>query len=310
MSPATSRIVRGLVSAGLLAYLLWRADAAAIWATVRAADPAWLVVAFLLHVPGYLISAVRWRLLLLAQRIRVPLRLLLASYLVGTFFNQLLPTTIGGDLVRVYDTAKYSRSPEASFLAVVVERLTGILALAVFALVGLVIAGKPVAGVRLTGMVALMLALTLVPLWLVWYPRLGEPLLRAARRLGGGKLAALTGRVEQALACFGSARGSLGVALGLAFVLQVTVVIHFYLIAQALDLPLPFGFFFLVVPVATFVLMLPVSINGIGVREGIYALFFSEFGIPVAGAIAFVWLGFAMVLVYAAVGGLVYAVRK
>lgn len=305
-----ARLFRASISALLLLYLLSRTDLGAIWTTVRSADPVWLTVAFALHVPGYLISAVRWRLLLLTQRIRIPLRLLLHSYLVGTFFNQLLPTTVGGDLVRVYDTTKFSRAPEAAFLAVVVERLTGILALAVLALLGLFISVQRVAGVRLTGIVTVMLGLTFLPLWFVWSPRLSEPLLRVLRRLGGGRIDALVGRVQQALALFGGAKGSLLLVLALAFLLQITVVVHFYLIARALDLALPPSFFFLVVPVATVVIMLPVSINGIGVREGVYVLFFSEFGIPVAGAVAFAWLGFGMVLIYGAAGGILYALRK
>ncbi len=310
MSRGGARLFRASISAVLLLYLLSRTDLGAIWTTVRSADPVWLMVAFALHVPGYLISAVRWRLLLLTQRIRIPLRLLLNSYLVGTFFNQLLPTTVGGDVVRVYDTTKYSQAPEASLLAVVVERLTGILALAVFALLGLFVSVQRVAGVRLTGLVVVMLGLTFLPLWFVWSPRLREPVLRGLRRLAGRRIDALVGRVEQALALFGGATGSLLLVLALAFLLQITVVVHFYLIARALDLALPLSFFFLIVPVATVVTMLPVSINGIGVREGVYALFFSEFGIPVAGAVAFAWLGFGMVLVYGAAGGIVYALRK
>ncbi len=311
MKQSILRLARATVSAVLLGYLLWRTDLGAIWATVRAADPLWLTVAFALHVPGYLISAIRWQLLLLTQQIDVPLRLLLGSYLVGTFFNQLLPTTVGGDVVRVYDTAKYTQAAEASLLAVVIERLTGVLALAILALGGLLWSIQRVAGVRLTGVVAAMIAVTLGPLCLVWSPRLRDPLLRLARRVaGGGRPWELLGRVERALALFGGARGSLLAAMALAFLLQVTVVVHFYLIARALGLTLPFSFFFLVVPVATFVLMLPVSINGIGVREGVYVLFFSEFGIPVAGAIAFAWLGFGMVLAYGALGGVLYALRR
>lgn len=305
------RLLRAAMSALLLGYLLWRTDLGAIWTTVRAADPLWLAVAFALHVPGYLISAVRWRLLLLAQKIQVPLQLLLASYLVGTFFNQLLPTTVGGDVVRVYDTAKYSQAPEASFLAVVVERLTGVLALAILAFFGLLWSVQRVAGIGLIWVVLAMIVVTVAPLWVVWSPRLSGPLLRVARRTaGGGRLRGLVGRIEQALSLFGGAKGVLAGVMALAFVLQLNVVVHFYLIARALDLTLPFSFFFLVVPVATFILMLPVSINGIGVREGVYALFFSEFGVPVAGAIAFAWLGFGMVLVYGALGGVLYAFRR
>jgi uncharacterized protein (TIRG00374 family) len=304
------RAIRALVSAGLLGVLLWRTDLRAIAATVRAADVAWLAAALLLHVPGYLVSAVRWQLLLRTQRLPVPLGVLLRSYLVGTFFNQLLPTTVGGDVVRVFDTARYTGAREAAFLAVLIERLTGVLALGVLALLGLGVSLGRVGGAGLTAMVAAMILLTAIPTWLVWSPRLLGPALGLARRRGGARVQGLVDRGEQALALFGKARGSLLAALALGFLLQILVVAHFYLIARALDLGLPLGYLFLVVPVATFVLMLPVSINGIGVREGVFALFFAEFGVPVAGAIAFAWLGFGMALVYGAVGGVLYAIRR
>jgi len=190
-----------------------------------------------------------------------------------------------------------------------VERLTGVVALAIFALLGLLLSVRRVAGIPLTGVVAVFLAIAVLPLWVVWSPRSLEPLFRVVGRVGG-RVPGLVDKIRQALALFGGAKGSLAIAIALSFLLQINVIVHFYLIARAMSLALPLSFFFLVVPVATFILMLPVSINGIGVREGVYALFFSEFGIPVAGAIAFAWLAFGTVLVYGALGGVLYALRR
>jgi acetyltransferase-like isoleucine patch superfamily enzyme len=301
------RLLRAALSAVLLG-TWWRADLGAIWTTVRGADAAWLLVAFALHVPGYLVSAVRWRLLLLTQRIQV--RCASCSAPTWSAPSSTSPAHHGGRRRRPGVRHRQVQPvPEAAFLAVVVERLTGILGPRRLR------ARRPPpergAGGRspVTGVVIAMLGLTVVPLWLVWSPRWSAPpsgpsggwAADASRGSSGG-----SSRPSRSSA----ARGTLLVALALGFLLQVLVVLHFYLIARALELAVPLGFFFLVVPVATFVLMLPVSINGIGVREGVFALFFAEFGVPVAGAIAFAWLGFAMVLVYGAVGGLLYALRR
>ena len=63
----------------------------------------WLALSFSLHALGLLISAYRWQILARAQGDRVPLMFLAKSYLVGTFFNNFLPTRFGGDIVRIWD---------------------------------------------------------------------------------------------------------------------------------------------------------------------------------------------------------------
>ena len=95
----------------------------------------WLAVAFSLHTLGLLFSAYRWRILIRAQGDDVPLSFLVKSYLVGTFFNNFLPTRFGGDVVRIWDGSKYSQSLVRSSAVVLVERATGIIVLFLFALV-------------------------------------------------------------------------------------------------------------------------------------------------------------------------------
>ena len=98
-------------------------------------------------------------------------------------------------------------------------------------------------------------------------------------------------------------------ALGLAFLLQLNVIVFFYLIAKALGLTIPFHYLLLVIPLIQLCLMVPISINGIGLRENAYIFFLAPIGISAAAAVALSWVAFALVLIYALGGGLLYAFR-
>src|SRR2546421_4022109 len=102
--------VKITVSLILLTILFWRIDAARLWESVRRASLAWLAVALGIYLLNVLVSVWRWRLLLGTQDIDLPRRTLLGSFLVALFFNNFLPSNIGGDVIRIRDTAKAAKS--------------------------------------------------------------------------------------------------------------------------------------------------------------------------------------------------------
>jgi len=171
---ARATAIKCAVTAGLLAWLLGRVDLRGIGAALADARPAWVGAAFALHFVGLLLSAVRWRLLLRAQGAEAPLRFLAQSLLIGTFFNNFLPSTVGGDLMRARDTAGHAGSGTGALAVVLVERASGILVLGFFALAaplagalghGAASAPATLAGsVLLVGFVALVLLLRPRPL--------------------------------------------------------------------------------------------------------------------------------------------------
>ena len=102
---ALTLVLKIVVSGGLLYLLLGRTDFSRLWGYVRNASPLWLAAGLLLYFVMILLSVWRWRILLTAQHVAVPAGRLLNSYLVATFFNNFLPSNIGGDVIRIRDTA-------------------------------------------------------------------------------------------------------------------------------------------------------------------------------------------------------------
>ena len=106
------------------------------------------------------------------------------------------------------------------------------------------------------------------------------------------------------------ARSAVLGALILSVLLQINVVVCFILIARSIGIEVPVESMFLIIPVALFIMMLPISINAIGVRETVFVFLFSLYGIENFQALAFAWLAYGLTLSQGILGGIVFALRK
>ena len=134
------------VSGLLLAYLLSGTDLKALLVRVRTSDTLLMAVAVTCYALMLVLSTWRWQLLLSAQGYPAPLRDLSASYLVATFFNNFLPSNIGGDVVRVRDSSRLTGSVVTSLAVVAVDRIVGLGALYALAAVAYLLGGPQARG--------------------------------------------------------------------------------------------------------------------------------------------------------------------
>src|SRR5256885_10719042 len=138
-SPARRYLLLALklsVSTVLLVLLFSRIDVGRLWATARLASVPWLLIALAVYAVGIVAAVWRWELLLKAQYVVMPPRRLMGSFLVAAFFNNFLPSNIGGDVIRIRDTARPAGSKTLATTVVLVDRGLGLMALVLVAAVG------------------------------------------------------------------------------------------------------------------------------------------------------------------------------
>lgn len=296
------------VSIALLALLLSRTDLHAIGALFRSLHIPIFFGSILLYLVAQLLSTIRWNCLLQAEKIHLPFWRLILLYYEGMFFNLMLPTAIGGDLIRGYQVSRLTKRREASMASILVERLSGFVALAIIACIAIVPAYARVSDpliVWLTagsaaGMVALIASLL--------SDRLQALFFRLLHGVGLGRFHDTVHRLYEAVQQYWTHRSTLLLALGLSLVLQSLVITIFYLISLALNLSVPFGYFFLFVPLMSVVSMLPISIAGLGLREGSAVYLFTKVGLDAAGALSLSLLWFAVTALCSGLGGIVFLV--
>lgn len=303
-----SNLFQVVVSGGLIYWLLRGTNLAEIFTAVRSADIWLLILAFSLHIVGYIMSAFRWRLLLRTRGAEASIPYLLESYVVGVFFNNFLPSTIGGDIYRAYDSYRLGHSRSNAVAIVFVDRFLGLLALMLFALLALLSSNELTRNIPLLNIWVLLGSLGMIVIvWIMFMsPRWLLTIVANLKIPYGRKIRVIV----EAFLGFRGQRLVLFKALGLSALLQANVVLHYYLLAQSLRLPIPVYSFFLIIPLATVITMLPISVNGIGVRENVYVFFFAPFAVLKPEAVAFAWIAYGMVVLQGIIGGIVYALRR
>lgn len=298
------------VSLALLAYLLSTTDLSALDETVRSADLVDMLAAVVFFVLMLGLATWRWRLLLGAVGAPAPIRRLAASYLVATFFNNFLPSNIGGDIVRVRDSSRLTGSVATSLAVVGIDRILGFGALYVLAAAAFFLAPPAVRG--LAGARAVLLGLTLLFAFLAYVffrPGTARWIMAATRLSSIGWAREQFEVVQDAVHAYRARVGTIWLAGAASLALQALVVLYYIAIAKGLGIPLTASAAFLMVPLCTLLQAVPVSFNGWGLREGLFALYFSQVGLPRSSALAFSLVGAGLMVVLSLSGAFAWMAR-
>ncbi|HET7293757.1 MAG TPA: lysylphosphatidylglycerol synthase transmembrane domain-containing protein [Vicinamibacteria bacterium] len=299
------------VSLVLLGYLLHTTDMQALLVRVRQGDLLLLAFAVLLYVGMIVLSTWRWRTLMSAQGYDASLRDLSASYLVATFFNNFLPSNIGGDLIRVQDSSRLTGSRRTTSLAIVaVDRILGFAALYALAAAAFLLGGAAVR--HLAGARVVLLGLSLLFAFLaLLYFREGTARALMARS-GLVRIPWARERFEVVQEAVHEYRRNFRAVLqafGASLMLQTLFIYYYFAIARSLRIPLPLTACFLMVPLCTLVQSIPVSLNGWGIRESVFVLYFAQVGLAKDSALAFSLLGAGLVVLLSLSGAIVWTSR-
>jgi uncharacterized membrane protein YbhN (UPF0104 family) len=291
------------VSLGLLLLLVWKVGWRETWETLRQADARYLLLAWGIYLFSMVVRAYRWHVLLRIQNLMTPMSTLISLYFIGTFFNSVLPTGFGGDVVRMYELTKHSKHGTESVSTVLVDRLCGFVVLFVMAVLALPFSYRlipPAVSILIVGITVLTLVGIGLALsdtvwdWLVCLPLLKR--LLASPRVVNFRVSIRANRTR-----------SIGGALVASLAFNVLLMVMNYVIATALGVSISPWYFLIFIPIISFLLTLPVSFSGLGVREGGYILLFGQAGVPSSLAFAMSLCVYAVAVATGLIGGLLYA---
>ena len=293
------------VTGGLFGVMLWQLGLEPLTAFSSGLVWAWVVAKIVLHFAGLSLQAARWRLLLASQGVAASLRAVFFVNWTARFFSLALPSQYGGDAYRA--VAKLSATSSRATVAstVVLDRMVGLLGL--FVLVGLAGLIAPASAdssseVRAAPFVAAAGLLVATPLIVMRRPsRLG---LRAMAHLPIKRLRDPLSAVLRQLYTGPRPRSSLAVALGLSLLIHLASTTSAYASFRALGVDVSFAHVIVLVPMINLISQIPISINGLGVREGVFTLVFISVGVPAADAAAVALLSRVVNVALASTGGI------
>ena len=303
------KIAKVCISIFLIIYILQKVDTAELLQTIKSADIYLLIIAFSVNGIGMIPRIYKWQIILEVQDIYVPFKTLLTFSFTSSFFSIFLPTAYGGDIIRIYDVSKYSNKKLESVTSILVDRGSGALALFLIAALVLLFSYDLIQNIRIVLFTIGVLLLMLIIIIIIYH----KDEIKKIKIIT--KIITILDRKDILKNMYDTfhiyryhKRKSIEI-LALSFLAQVIAILYYPLIAYSLGLDVPLVYFFIFVPLILVILMLPISIGGIGVREGAFIFFFKKVGVLPYEAISLALVAFGLCLIWSLIGGVVYAMR-
>jgi uncharacterized protein (TIRG00374 family) len=277
MSRRTRVALEALASAVILAGLLWFSDPAGIWNTLRNANGTWMLAAVAVNAATVPLMALRWKLLLSAKGVTgVALGWLTRTYFVALFAGQFLPAAIGGDAVRAVELGRRTHDAPEAVASVLIDRLVGVVSLVALALIAYSAGGHSAGGLEVVVAETVFGAAAVVILALLFSPSLRGMAARWLEPRVEGRQLAAGQRFYDALHAYRDHGTVLLAVFALAVLVQVARIWVIVMLVSGLRLDVDTSLVFATAPVLFAALVLPVSLNGIGVREAVFVYFLRD----------------------------------
>jgi uncharacterized protein (TIRG00374 family) len=309
---AARLILKIIVSAGLLGFLLTKISTDQLLSLFETLDRRVIVAAMVVFLWSNILGSCQWHVLLRAGGVDIPYHKTIRVYFVGLFFNNFLPANIGGDAVKVYDVSRVGNSVFQVVAVTLLDRIIGIFALCLLASVA-VLTLMNVTDLESGWLYLLIFLGCMTPVIGLYFFKPVSQFLRWAIGLlrplswdkGGSSILDHLGKFK--------ARKSLILKLiTLSLVIQSMRVCTHILVAVALGVyidGLLAGAFFVFVPLLSLAMIPPITINGLGIREGLGILLLAQVGIGRTDAFAIEFLTYVISVIVSLLGLIFFVIK-
>ena len=302
-----------IISLGLIIYLISEADPhkiLEIFQRITTLRGIFLLVsAFLLTFAAIFLMSLRWRILLKGYKLDVSLSRLYGFYLIGLFFNNFLPTGIGGDVVRIYKVVNETDDRTVGFASVIIERIMGIAATLLMAIIALFLISQEFKSPRLLYTSVSLFVLISLFFLVIIRNRSFMLLLRFFDKFTIFKIGEKLNKLLEAIHFFKDRRRILAYVFIFSMMSQTAIVLMNFMLAKAFEVNVSLSMLFMVIPVSFVLTMLP-SINGLGVRDLGFVSLLGRVGVSKAGALSLSFMNLLIPMTISIWGAVLFVIQK
>jgi len=311
MSNRTKTLLKAAATLTLIAFLVFRMDLVKFWGVLSSAKWGLVLLAGLLHFCTVFFSVTRWKTILGNFDIHTPFLQLARITLIGYFFNLFLPSAIGGDFFRAYYLGRREgRGMSTTLTTTIIDRTSGVTAMLMIGLIFSLSFNIKVDGYSLLPIFLLVALAFVLGLIALFHKRIHSKISALLSRFELKELEEKMELVYEGLNRFRFNRAAIFSVIGLSLIIQFLVVVAMWTAARSIGIEAAFHVFLIFVPIVNLSMAIPLTINGVGLRESIYYLLFSQIGVPMEAAVTLGLLNFAVVAMTSLPGGIVYSFYK
>jgi hypothetical protein len=291
-------LARIVGTVALMGFALRNVNLPALLGLLETVDWRWWGAGLALVVGVQIAASIRWAALARPIGFQFPLGVFIRRFFEGLFFSLCLPTSIGGDVVKAFRLAHTTHGRVLAGCTILADRLTGLAALAIIALTALASIRLALSTIESLAFGGLLLGVVLVAVrWAVGH------LDGIAERLPPNHAARV---ILARLLPYQQQTGLVTSAIAWSLLLQLGGSVVVACVGRSVGVMLPLAFWFMAVPLVALAMVLPISISGVGVREGGLALLLAPYGVPAEKAVAIGLLWFLLNILCGLAGGLMF----
>ncbi|MEW6009372.1 MAG: lysylphosphatidylglycerol synthase transmembrane domain-containing protein [Candidatus Omnitrophota bacterium] len=302
-----SVLIRLIITALILVVLFLKINFTQVFSTIKSCNLSLFTIAFLLFICLYFLGLWRWQMLLFSLKLHPPFKKIISAFSGGLFFNLFLPSTIGGDVARIYSLLSHTGEGGKVAATVIVDRLSGFLALTFISILSIIVGGRLIQSKSvIIIVVAIALTFTIITL-LMFSRRTSKAFSSVFKFFHLERIENIWKRIFDALSLFRGNKMLLFKNFLISLIIQGSNVLAIYLIALSLGVKTGLIYFFIIVPIIAVISTLPITIGGLGLRDASSVLFFSKIGISSNIAFSISLISFFFVTFVGIAGGIIYA---
>lgn len=270
--------VRAGLTALILVYLLRQVDVGSALRAMLRADPAALAVVALLVLFDRVVMIWRWILLLRASGMPIATATAARIFLVSSFVGSFLPAGVGGDAARAYALGQRTSQRGAAVASVAIDRILGVVAIALMGAIGVAAYARQhpdpqvqlVAMSSATAVLVLSMGAVWADRWIRWLPAAWHHWTPVRLPL----------RIADAVAAYRATPRTLLAVFALSVLVQLLRIVQAYGMGLGLGLAVPFAYYLVFMPIGLLMLLLPISVSGFGLPQGVMVWLLRPLGVP------------------------------
>ncbi|MDD5281970.1 MAG: lysylphosphatidylglycerol synthase transmembrane domain-containing protein [Candidatus Omnitrophica bacterium] len=303
-----SVLLRIVISAVLLFVLFKfnKIDFSALMNDIKDANRIFLAVGFIFIPLVNILGFLRWKMLLKSAGIIIPLKKLISAFCGGIFFSIFLPSTIGGDLVKAVDLVSHTQKAKQVIATVFLDRLSGYIGLVLVVLPAIMLGGPLIEDKIVYFSVAIIVIMLIIVLLLLFNSFIYNRITRFLSVPGAGKIREAIKDMHREIHVFRNHKKMIVANLSLSLLIQALFPVSAYFVGLSLGVRIDLIYFLIFLPIIGAITLLPVSMGGLGLREGLYVVYFAKAGVIKQLALAMSLLSFSFIVFSGAIGGIIY----
>ncbi len=300
-----SVLIKIAVSLAIMYFLFRSIRLDVFWKTITSVNPLSVGLAVLIFFSTQSVSTLRWSIIL-KKDMKISYSRLFSIYFIGMFFNNFLPTMVGGDIVKGYYLYRSSKRGDISVASIFMDRYSGFAALILITSVALIPGYVRIKGTGLPAAFVFLIGGFVSASLVIWVESLHGWAMSVLTKIHFYGINKKIDTFYNVLMGYKNHHRLLLKVFLCSIYIQAGVIIGYYILGRGLGINIPIGYFFLYIPLTTMISMLPISLSGLGIREGAFIFLFTKVGATLEQAMTLSLMWFAITALVSLIGGIEY----